>query len=42
MAQESPYWPRSLAPRCRLDLSSRCRCWEGFGCSPSKRSRELG
>jgi len=33
--------PRS-APRCRLTLSWRWRSFQGFGCSPIKRVRELG
>ena len=28
--------------RCRLNLSSWGKSWEGFGCSPIKRIRELG
>ena len=39
---ESPYRRRCSAPRCRLDLSWGWRRSQGFGCSPIKRSRELG
>ena len=39
---KSPYRRRSSAPRCRLDLSWGCRRSQGFGCSPIKKSRELG
>ncbi len=39
---KSPYRRRSSAPRCRLDLSWGWRRSQGFGCSPIKKSRELG
>jgi len=31
-----------LPPRCRLIFSSSCKWFEGFGCSPNKKVRELG
>ena len=39
---ESPYRRPGLAPRCRLILSWRWRSFQGSGCSPVKRVRELG
>lgn len=42
MSPERSYRRARLAPRCRLILSWRCSCLQGFGCSPSKKVRELG
>ena len=39
---KSSYRRRSSAPRCRLILSWGWRRSQGFGCSPIKKSRELG
>jgi hypothetical protein len=39
---KSSYRRRCSAPRCRLDLSWGWRRSQGFGCSPIKKSRELG
>ncbi len=42
VVSKSPYRRYSSAPRCRLDLSWGWRRSQGFGCSPIKKSRELG
>ena len=42
VAPKSSYRRRSSAPRCRLILSWRWRSFQGFGCSPIKKIRELG
>ena len=39
---KSSYRRRCSAPRCRLTLSWRRRSFQGFGCSPIKKVRELG
>ena len=39
---KSSYRRRSSAPRCRLTLSWWWRSYQGFGCSPIKKVRELG
>jgi len=38
----SPYLRSGSAPRCRLILSWWRRSYQGFGCSPIKKIRELG
>jgi hypothetical protein len=42
MVLKRPYLRDRLAPRCRLILSWSCRGFQGFGCSPIKKIRELG
>jgi len=42
VASKSPYRRSGSAPRCRLGLSWGWRRSQGFGCSPIKKSRELG
>ena len=42
VSPESSYRRRCSAPRCRLILSWGWRRSQGFGCSPIKKSRELG
>ena len=42
IAPNSPHRRRCLAPRCRLVLSWSRSMFQGFGCSPIKRVRELG
>src|SRR3990167_9791104 len=42
IAAKSPYRRGGLAPRCRLILSWRGSTFQGSGCSPVKRVRELG
>src|SRR5262249_1480348 len=42
IAPNSSHRRRGLAPRCRLVLSWRGSTFQGFGCSPIKRVRELG
>lgn len=42
MSPERSYRRARLAPRCRLILSWGWSSPQGFGCSPSKKVRELG
>jgi len=38
----SPYLIHRSAPRCRLFFSWCCKWYQGCGCSPHKKERELG